>query len=57
MHRSNWEPDELRSKIETCLSDAKMQAKLAATSTHMQKFNGPERAAAMLDQLLKDHSR
>jgi hypothetical protein len=27
---------------------------MAATSAHMQQFNGPERAAGLLDQLLKD---
>ena len=55
MHRSNWQPDELKAKIEACLSDPAIQAKMAATSAHMQQFNGPERAAGLLDQLLKDH--
>jgi UDP:flavonoid glycosyltransferase YjiC (YdhE family) len=55
MHRSNWQPEELKAKIDTCLTDADMKAKMAATSAHMQQFNGPERAAGLLDQLLKDH--
>jgi len=54
MHRSNWRPKELRANIETCLTDPTMQAKVAATSVHMRQFNGPERAAAMLDKLLKE---
>ena len=56
MHRSNWQPDELKAKIETCLNDPAMQAKMAATSAHMQQFNGPERAAGLLDRLLKDQA-
>jgi len=55
MHRSNWQPDELKAKIDACLTDPDMKAKMAATSAHMQQFNGPERAAGLLDQLLKDH--
>jgi hypothetical protein len=34
-----------------------MKAKMAATSAHMRQFNGPERAAGLLDKLLKDHAR
>jgi MGT family glycosyltransferase len=56
MHRSNWEPEELISKIEACLNDEAIQAKMASTSKHMKQFNGPERAAGLLDQLLKDNS-
>jgi UDP:flavonoid glycosyltransferase YjiC (YdhE family) len=56
MHRSNWQPEELQAKIETCLNDPAMQAKMAETSAHMRQFNGPERAAGLLDQLLKDNS-
>jgi len=56
MHRSDWQPQELQAKIEACLNDATMKAKMAATAAHMQQFNGPERAAGLLDQLLKDSS-
>ena len=55
MHRSNWQPDELKAKIDACLTDPDMKAKMAATSAHMQQFNGPERAAGLLGQLLKEH--
>jgi len=56
MHRSNWQPEELASKIDACLTDPAIQAKMASTAEHMQKFNGPERAAGLLDQLLKEHA-
>jgi MGT family glycosyltransferase len=56
MHRADWEPAELKTKIETCLNDTAIQAKMAATSAHMQKSNGPEKAAGLLDQLLKENS-
>ena len=55
MHRSNGQLDELKAKIEACLNDSAIQAKVAATAAHMQQFNGPERAAGLLDRLLKDH--
>ena len=55
MHRSNWQPHELHAKIEACLNDPAMQAKMAATSAHMHQSNGPERAAGLLDQILRDH--
>ena len=54
MHRSNWQPGELKARIEACLNNDAMQAKMAATSAHMQQFNGPERAAGLLDQLLRE---
>ena len=50
------EYDELKAKIETCLTDTAIQAKMAATSAHMRQFNGPEKAAGLLDQLIKEHS-
>lgn len=56
MHRSNWEPEELKANIEYCLNDSAMQARCAATSEHMQNSNGPQKAARLLDQLLKDHN-
>ena len=55
MHRSDWRPDELHAKIEACLNDTAMQAKMTSTSAHMHQSNGPERAAGLLDQLLKTH--
>ncbi len=56
MHRADWEPAELKAKIETCLNDTTIQAKMAATAAHMQKSSGPEKAALLLDQLLKEDS-
>ena len=56
MHRSNWQPDELKANIETCLNDTSIAAKLKATSEHMQSANGQEKAATLLDQLLRDNA-
>ena len=56
MHRSNWQPDELIANIETCLNDTSIAAKLKATSEHMQSANGQEKAATLLDQLLRDNA-
>jgi MGT family glycosyltransferase len=52
MPRYDWTDAELIEKLETCLSDAAMQAKLKATSAHMQAQNGPEKAAGLLERLL-----
>lgn len=35
------------------ISDPTMQAKLEATSKHMQGESGPQKAAGILDQLVK----
>jgi MGT family glycosyltransferase len=56
MHRSNWQPEELAAKIEACLHDSAMAAKLKATSEHMQSANGQQKAAALLDQLLQENA-
>lgn len=53
MPRYDWTDDELAAKLEACISDPKMKAKLEATSAHMQSQNGPQKAAAILDQLAK----
>ena len=50
--RYAWTDAELLAKIETCLSDRGMRAKLAATSAQMQSQNGPEKAADLLEALL-----
>ena len=52
MPRYDWTAAELVAKLEACLSDAAMQAKLKATSAHMQARNGPEKAAGLLEGLL-----
>jgi UDP:flavonoid glycosyltransferase YjiC (YdhE family) len=52
MPRYDWTDAELIEKLEACLSDAAMQAKLEATSAHMQARNGPEKAAGLIERLL-----
>ena len=52
MPRYDWTDAELLAKIETCLTDPAMKAKLAATSAHMQSQNGPEKAAGLIEALL-----
>ena len=51
MPRYDWTDEELAAKLDGCINDPKMRAKLAATSAHMQSQNGPKKAAAILDQL------
>ncbi len=46
--RYDWTDDELAAKIEACLTDAEMAARLAKSSAHMQSQNGPEKAARLL---------
>lgn len=52
MPRYDWSEAELLAKIETCLRDGAMQAKLAATAAQMQAQNGPQKAAGLLEALL-----
>lgn len=54
MPRYDWTDVQLVAKIEQCLTDLKMKAKLAATSKQMRAANGPAKAARILDQIL-DH--
>lgn len=49
--RYDWTDEELLGKIETCLTDPAMKARLAATSAHMQSRNGPQKAADLLEKL------
>lgn len=51
MPRYDWTDDELAAKLDACINDAQMKAKLAETSAHMQAQNGPKKAAGILDQL------
>jgi len=53
MHRADWSDDQLAAALETLVTDQAMQAKLKATSAHMQSQSGTEKAAGLLDQLLK----
>ncbi|MBN9550472.1 MAG: glycosyltransferase, partial [Alphaproteobacteria bacterium] len=52
MPRYDWSDAELVAKIETCLTDPAMKAKLARTSERMRSQNGPEKAAGLLEALL-----
>ncbi len=57
MHRSDWQPEELKAKIEACIGDQAMKAKLAETSAHMRGSDGPKKAAGLLDRLLQEQAR
>jgi len=52
MPRYDWRDDDLAGNIEGLLTDDKIQAKLAATSAHMQSQSGTEKAATLLNKLL-----
>jgi UDP:flavonoid glycosyltransferase YjiC (YdhE family) len=52
-HRNDWSDDDLANALETLVSDAAMQRKLAATSAHMQASDGTRKAAGLLDQLIR----
>ncbi len=53
MPRYDWTDEQLIAKIEECLSDRTMQDKLQTTSKHMQAQCGTEKAATLLERLLK----
>jgi len=55
LHRYDWSDADLANALERVLTDSAMQRKLAATSAHMQRQNGPQRAAELLDRLLKEN--
>lgn len=50
--RYDWSDEELIAKIEACLTDPAIKAKLAATSAHMQSCEGPKKAARLLAALV-----
>lgn len=50
--RYDWTDADLAAKLQACLSDPAMKARLAATSAHMQSRNGQQKAAAILDQIV-----
>ncbi len=52
MHRSDWTDEELARNLQTLISDPKIQAKTKATAEYMQRFDGPRRAADLLENLL-----
>ena len=47
MPRYDWTDAELVAKIEACLTDPAMKAKLEKTSAQMHAQNGPEKAAGL----------
>lgn len=54
LSRYEWRDEELGEKLQLCLSDETMLARLAAASAHMQAHDGPQKAASILDGLLGD---
>ncbi len=50
--RYDWTDGQLAARLHDCLNDPAIQARLAATSAHMQAHNGQEKAAAILHGLL-----
>lgn len=53
MPRYDWTDADLAAKLDACVNDPAMKAKLAATSASMQSENGPAKAAVILDTLVK----
>ena len=51
--RYEWTDEELIAKIEACLTDTVMQAKLAKIAKHMQSCEGPVKAAKLLAALVE----
>lgn len=51
LDRYEWTEDALTAKIEACLTDANMAARLQKTSAHMQSQNGQGKAATLLSDL------
>ena len=56
MHRNHWTLDELRSNLQTILTDSSMKERLSRTSAQMRREAGPAKAARLLDALLQSHS-
>jgi MGT family glycosyltransferase len=52
LHRYDWTEAELAQRIDACLNDAALRARLARISAHMQAQDGPAKAAGLLGALL-----
>ncbi|WP_425405944.1 nucleotide disphospho-sugar-binding domain-containing protein [Hwanghaeella sp.] len=52
--RYDWTEEELIGKIEACLTDPDIEARLKATAGHMQARNGPDKAADLLTGFVGD---
>jgi len=57
MHRNHWTLEELGANLQTIFHSEAMKQKLKNTSAQMRAQPGPEKAARLLDALLKDDSR
>ncbi len=53
MHRNDWRPEDLAWNLNFILTDPAMKQRLALTSAHMRGQPGPDKAARLLDELLK----
>jgi spermidine/putrescine ABC transporter ATP-binding subunit/MGT family glycosyltransferase len=53
MPRYDWTDADLAQKLDACINDPAIRAKLASTSAHMKSQKGPAKAAGILDELLK----
>jgi len=51
--RADWTEAALAQRLHDCLHDAKLRARLAATSAHMRAQDGPAKAARLLAGLLE----
>ncbi len=51
--RADWTEAELASRLNACLADPRLRARLAATSARMRLQDGPAKAARLLDGLLQ----
>ncbi|MGA8259300.1 MAG: glycosyltransferase [Arenicellales bacterium] len=51
--RYDWTEKDLAGKLEACLADSGLKARLAATSARMRAAGGPQKAAGVLDALLQ----
>ena len=56
MHRNHWTVEELGRNLHTLLTDPAMKQRLEQTSADMHKQSGPEKAARLLDLLLRRRS-
>jgi MGT family glycosyltransferase len=52
LSRYDWSADTLQACIEDCLNNPSMQSKLTGLKDHMQKAQGSEKAARIIDELL-----
>lgn len=56
LNRYEWTPDDLKAKVNACLTDQAMHARLAKARDHMQSANGRQKAAQLLDDLARRHA-